>query len=123
MANDLLGASYKFYRHVKTNETIVRTLGYALPAALDGHVQTVAPTTSFDSPQKQWQKPRKRFGRREARLGKGPLGEPMMVPSSRDDNIGTTPSVLSWLYETGEYLPPETGRSVLRIVSFGLNTE
>jgi hypothetical protein len=45
------------YRHVKTNETIVCMLGYALPAALDGHVQVVEPTTSFDSSQKQWQNP------------------------------------------------------------------
>ncbi|KAH9062403.1 peptidase S8/S53 domain-containing protein [Lactarius vividus] len=34
--NALLGASYQLYRHVETNETVVRTIGYALPAALHG---------------------------------------------------------------------------------------
>ncbi|KAH9053898.1 subtilisin-like protein [Lactarius vividus] len=48
-ANNLLGASYQLYRHTKTNETIIRTLGYSLPVVLGGHVQTVAPTTFFSS--------------------------------------------------------------------------
>ncbi|KAH9173783.1 peptidase S8/S53 domain-containing protein [Lactarius sanguifluus] len=61
-ANDLLGASYQLYTHSKTNETIVRTLGYSLPVVLHGHVQTVAPTTFFSSPVTQWQTPRKRRG-------------------------------------------------------------
>ena len=54
-ANNLLGTSYQLFRHIKTNETIVRMLGYALPTVLDGHVQVVAPTTSFDSLQPQEQ--------------------------------------------------------------------
>ncbi|KAH8990011.1 subtilisin-like protein [Lactarius hatsudake] len=49
-ANDLLGASYQLYQYAGTNETILRTVGYALPAALHVHVQTVAPTTYFGSP-------------------------------------------------------------------------
>ncbi|KAH8997722.1 peptidase S8/S53 domain-containing protein [Lactarius hatsudake] len=46
-ANTLLGASYQLYRHVERGETIVRTVGYSLPAQLHWHVLTVAPTTSF----------------------------------------------------------------------------
>jgi tripeptidyl-peptidase-1 len=49
-ANALLGATYQRYRHIETNETIIRTISYALPAALHEHVQTVAPTTYFGSP-------------------------------------------------------------------------
>ena len=49
-ANNLLGASYELYRHTKTNETTIRTLGYALPVVLHAHVRTVAPTTFFASP-------------------------------------------------------------------------
>src|ERR1700733_7379987 len=41
-ANELLDASYQLYRHVKTNETVVRTICYSLPAALHDHVWTVA---------------------------------------------------------------------------------
>jgi tripeptidyl-peptidase-1 len=48
-ANKLLGASYQLYYHPGTNETILRTVGYALPAALHIHVQTIAPTTAFTS--------------------------------------------------------------------------
>ncbi|KAH8983961.1 subtilisin-like protein [Lactarius hatsudake] len=59
-ANDLLGASYQLYTHTKSNETIVRTLGYSLPVVLHGHVQTVAPTTFFSSLVTQEQTPRKR---------------------------------------------------------------
>ncbi|KAF8266286.1 Pro-kumamolisin, activation domain-containing protein [Lactarius quietus] len=44
-ANDLLGTSYHLYQHSETNETILRTIGYALPSALHAHVKTVAPTT------------------------------------------------------------------------------
>ncbi|KAI9444516.1 hypothetical protein H4582DRAFT_1805939, partial [Lactarius indigo] len=49
-ANALLGASYQLYRHVETHETVLRTLGYALPVMLLAYVQTVAPTTHFGSP-------------------------------------------------------------------------
>ena len=48
-ANQLLGASYQLYRNANTNDTIVRTVGYALPAALHTHIKTVAPTTYFAS--------------------------------------------------------------------------
>ncbi|KAH9023042.1 hypothetical protein EDB83DRAFT_2555614 [Lactarius deliciosus] len=53
-ANALLGASYQLYGQVETNETVVRTVGYALPDALHGLVQTVAPpTTCFSTPHMQ----------------------------------------------------------------------
>ncbi|KAI9453705.1 subtilisin-like protein [Lactarius psammicola] len=117
-ANDLLGASYQFYKHVKTNETIVRTIGYALPAALHGHVQTVAPTTSFDSPRTGWQIPRKRFSGAAAGLAEAASGEPVTLLSSRDVNVLTTPSYLSWLYSTWVYSPTATDRNMLGIVGF-----
>ena len=99
-ANDLLGASYWLYRHVKTNETIVRTLGYALPVALDGHVQVVVPTTSFDSPEKQLQEPNERF-----------IGE------KREDDILTRLAVLSWIYSTWAYSAAATDKNSLGIAS------
>jgi tripeptidyl-peptidase-1 len=120
-ANDLLRTSYQLYRHVKTNETIVRTLGYALPTALDGHVEMVAPTTSFESPKKQWQnsEPRKRFGR-AVRSAEEASGEPVTVPSNRYDNrdFSTTPSFLSWMYRTWTYSPTAIDQNMLGIVGF-----
>ncbi|KAH8992896.1 Pro-kumamolisin, activation domain-containing protein [Lactarius akahatsu] len=101
-ANDLLGASYQLYTHTKTNETIVRTLGYSLPVVLHGHVQTVAPTTFFFSPLMQWQTPRKRSGVAAVRPGKSP---------SRRDDADVTPAFLRWLYSTVAYVPSAMDRN------------
>ncbi|KAH9033399.1 subtilisin-like protein [Lactarius pseudohatsudake] len=112
-ANALLGASYQLYRHVKTNETIVRTIGYALPAALHGLVQTVAPTTYFASPRTQWQPPRTRSG---GAVAKPVSAEPVRVLSTRDGKRSTTPSLLRWLYGTSTYTPVATDQNALGIV-------
>ncbi|KAH9036775.1 subtilisin-like protein [Lactarius deliciosus] len=114
-ANALLGASYQLYRHVETNETVVRTVGYALPAALHGLVQTVVPTTCFSTLHAQWQSPRKRSGGATAGLKKPVSGEPVTVLSSRDDEL-TTPSFLRSLYKTTEYMPAAADRNALGIV-------
>ncbi|KAH8997754.1 subtilisin-like protein [Lactarius hatsudake] len=106
-ANALLGASYQLYRHVETNETVVRTVGYALPAALHRLVQT-------------WQSPRKRPGGATAGLKKPVSGEPVTVLSSRDDDLAT-PSFLRSLYKTTEYRPAAADRNVLGI--FGMQNE
>ncbi|KAH8994692.1 subtilisin-like protein [Lactarius hatsudake] len=114
-ANALLGASYRLYRHVETNETVVRTVGYALPAALHGLVQTVVPTTCFSTPHTQWQSPRRRSGGATAGLKRPVSGEPATVLSSRND-FDTTPSFLRSLYKTAEYTPAAAGRNALGIV-------
>ena len=44
-ANTLLGANYTTYVHEASNTTMVRTLAYALPAAVQDHVAFVYPTT------------------------------------------------------------------------------
>ncbi|KAH8977779.1 hypothetical protein EDB86DRAFT_2837345 [Lactarius hatsudake] len=80
-ANDLLDALYQLHRHAKTNEIVVRTVGYALPAVLRGHVRTVARAT----PRLQ-QTPRKRAGRATAEPAKVAPGKPVTVPSRRGDD-------------------------------------
>ncbi|KAH8989246.1 subtilisin-like protein [Lactarius akahatsu] len=116
-ANALLGASYQLYRHVETNETVVRTVGYALPAALHGLVQTVAPTTCFSTPHKKWQSPRKCSGGAAAGLKKLVSGKSVTVLSSRDDDDDDiTPSFLHSLYKTTEYMPAASDRNALGIV-------
>ncbi|KAH9029295.1 subtilisin-like protein [Lactarius deliciosus] len=119
-ANDLLGASYRLYTHTKTNETIVRTLGYSLPVVLHGHVQTVAPTTFFSSPLTQWQRPRKRSGVAAVEPGKSPSGEPVTMPPSRRDGdyVGVTPAFLRWLYSTFAYVPSATDRNVVGVTGY-----
>ncbi len=81
--NGLLGTSYQLYRHAGTTATNIRTVGYAFPAALHGHVQTVAPTTYFASPRTQRQL-REHSGRATAGLAKAESGEPVTVTLRRD---------------------------------------
>ncbi len=112
-ANALLGTSYQLYQHVETKDRVLRTLGYALPAVLHAHVQTVAPTTHFGSPRMSRQTLRKNSGGATS-------GELVKVPSSRgdDDDIPITPSYLRRLYKTLGYVPAATGRNVLGIAGF-----
>ncbi|KAH8983954.1 peptidase S8/S53 domain-containing protein [Lactarius hatsudake] len=108
-ANDLLGASYQLYTHTKTNETIVRTLGYSLPVVLHGHVQTVAPTTFFSSPLTQWQTSRTRSGVAAVRPGKSP---------SRRDDADVTLASLRWLYSTVAYVPSAMDRNKVGVTGY-----
>jgi tripeptidyl-peptidase I len=41
----LLDTKYNVYTHEETGEQVVRTMGYSLPSVLEGHIETVAPTT------------------------------------------------------------------------------
>ncbi|KAH9023587.1 peptidase S8/S53 domain-containing protein [Lactarius deliciosus] len=116
-ANDLLGASYQLYRHTKSNETIVRTLGYSLPVVLHMHVQTVAPTTFFSSQLTPWQTPRKRSDVAEMWPGKSPSGEPVTMPLNRRIT-DVTPAFLRQLYNTITYLPSAMDRNVVGITGY-----
>jgi tripeptidyl-peptidase-1 len=91
-ANELLGATYELYRHAETNNTILRTISYALPAALESHVQTVVPTTYFgsESPRTLRKTPHMRPG------GAAAVGAPRGVTSRDDEDI--EPEYLRWLY-------------------------
>ncbi|KAH9021889.1 subtilisin-like protein [Lactarius pseudohatsudake] len=119
-ANDLLGASYQLYTHTETNETVVRTLGYSLPAVLHEHVQTVAPTTFFSSPLTQWQTPRKRSDVAAVGSGKSSSGEPVTMPLSRSITT-VTPAFLRWLYGTFSYVPSAMGRNVVGVTGYAEN--
>ncbi|KAH9073449.1 subtilisin-like protein [Lactarius deliciosus] len=102
-ANELLGASYQLYRPTGTNDSIIlRTVGYALPAVLHAHVQTVVPTTCFASMRARRQTIRRRT--LEATWGYG-----VEV---------VTPSVLRFLYRTAPYVPAATDRNVLGVAGF-----
>ncbi|KAH9070673.1 subtilisin-like protein [Lactarius deliciosus] len=103
-ANELLGASYQLYRYAGTNETILRTVGYALPAALHVHVQTVAPTTYFGSPLT----PRKR--------ARGQGGRAAAALSTRD--IRVTPATLRSLYNSVTYQPAATEQNRIGVTGF-----
>ncbi|KAH9000929.1 peptidase S8/S53 domain-containing protein [Lactarius hatsudake] len=116
-ANTLLGASYQLYRHVERGETIVRTVGYSLPAPLHWHVLTVAPTTSFVPPPAQWKTPRSRSDR----AVNSTSGEPATMVSSRARVDSVTPSFLRQLYNTDTYTSSTENENVLGIFGFNGN--
>ncbi|KAF8262584.1 subtilisin-like protein [Lactarius quietus] len=118
-ANKLLGASYQLYKHVKTNETVVRTIGYALPAVLHHHVWTVAPTTHFESlpTGMRGETLRNRSHEAEAKQAEAVSGEPVTALSSRDFSV-TSPSFLHSLYNTWGYTPSASYRNTLAIVGY-----
>ena len=113
-ANELLGASYQFYYHAGWDDTILRTAGYALPAALHVHVQTVVPTTAFMPTRLPQQTPR-RSG--EATVQNVTSKEPVNILSGRQDGA-IEPSVLLSLYKIDTYVPPAVANSRLGIVSY-----
>ncbi|KAH9062363.1 subtilisin-like protein [Lactarius vividus] len=119
-ANALLNATYQLYRHVEHNGTIVRTVGYALPAGLHRHVLTVAPTTSFFSPppRTQWHAAQNSPDGEAAGLVRAASREPVTKLSSREEIDTIKPSFLRWLYGTSAYIPTSTDRNSLGIVGF-----
>jgi tripeptidyl-peptidase-1 len=109
-ANQLLGASYQLYRNTKTNETIIRTVGYALPAVLHNQIQDVAPTTYFFSARVMQQTPRRRSF--------GPASAQAVSVTARSSRLTVTPSYLRWLYSTNAYVPAATDQNKLGVVGF-----
>jgi tripeptidyl-peptidase-1 len=109
-ANDLLGASYELYQHTKTKETIIRTVGYALPAVLHAHVRTVAPTTLFASKKTLEMTPRPVGAAANVNAASGEFTK---VLSSRDpkDVFYVTPDYLRWLYDTFHISPSRRTRT------------
>lgn len=47
-ANTLFGANYSVFQHEATGNQITRTLSYSIPAALQGHLELIHPSISFD---------------------------------------------------------------------------
>ncbi|KAF8261226.1 peptidase S8/S53 domain-containing protein [Lactarius quietus] len=115
-ANILLDASYQLYRHFESHETIVRTVGYGLPAALHEHVRTVVPTTAFVPSLKQWQIPRNISGGETVAPVKSALGQPITMLSNRVDFAEVEPDTLRWMYRTALYRPIVPTRNSVGIV-------
>ncbi|KAI9450960.1 subtilisin-like protein [Lactarius psammicola] len=113
-ANALLGASYQLYRRTGTNDTtILRTIGYALPAVLHEHVQTVVPTTYF-APTRALQQTPCRSAVREPE----DMSSRELVTMRSSSNYEVTPPDLRWLYKTSAYVPVATDRNKIAIGGF-----
>ena len=107
-ANKLLGASYQVYRGVGAiNSTILRTVGYGLPAVLHAHVKTVVPTTFFAS----IHMPPVGESAAPANLKVGPR-----KPATVKDEM--TPTRLRWLYNTFYYVPKATDQNAVGVAGW-----
>jgi tripeptidyl-peptidase-1 len=107
----VLGASYQLYRNTETNETIVRTVGYALPAVLHTHIEAVEPTTYFASTRVIQETPHRRsFG---AAPADADAASDKLVTglSSRAGQV--MPSFLHWLYGTSSFVPVKSQNSLV----------
>ena len=87
------------YRNLKTNHKIIRTVGYALPAVLHAHIQTVAPTTHFPSMQGRQQTPRRRSSGAAPAQADAASGKVVR----EEDEPGNMASFLRWLYKSESY--------------------
>ncbi|KAH9967563.1 subtilisin-like protein [Russula dissimulans] len=126
-ANTLLDASYQLYRHTETDETIIRTIRYALPAHLHNYVENVAPTTYFSSPHALRKTSRMVFdGPILPNNNLGLRGVPVSPVLSGcaqslfhfSHSTIVTPTVLRCLYNTDKYVPQATAKNQLGILGF-----
>ena len=81
-AERLLGAEYHVFTHTASNITLVRTLQYELPEALQQHVDMVSPTVRF---------PHVFFGKRQGQTEERLRGSA---------GLGVTPTSLQQLFKT-----------------------
>ncbi|KAF8273325.1 peptidase S8/S53 domain-containing protein [Lactarius quietus] len=110
-ANEMLGASYQRYRESGTNDTsILRTIGYALPAVLHEHVRTVVPTTCFASMRTPLQSTQGHSVDETADMASRETGK------TRDNPI--KPTDLRWLYRTAAYVPAAPDKNALGVLGY-----
>ncbi|KAH9173793.1 hypothetical protein EDB89DRAFT_2155382 [Lactarius sanguifluus] len=93
------GGSFLTVTGTKTNETIIRTLGYSLPVMLHGH-------------------------RGSSGAGRSAPAEPVTAPPSHrgggdDGDADVTPAFLRWLYSTFAYVPSATDRNMVGVMGLG----
>ena len=126
-ADALLGASYRLYRHAETNQTVLRTIGYSLPAILHEHVQTVVPTTYFGSSRALVQTSRlmpdsptlpyaSDLALQDASVNASSPGIDLPVPPYCNHTV--TPTCLRRLYKTDGYVPRALEKNKLGITGY-----
>ncbi|KAF8258722.1 subtilisin-like protein [Lactarius quietus] len=117
-ANEMLGASYQLFKPSGTNDTtILRTIGYTLPAVLHKHVRTIVPTTCFASTLPLWQTSRSRSVDATADEGPRDHGQVMTSRGNAWKNE-INPSELRSLYRTVAYVPAATKKNAIGVVGF-----
>ncbi|KAI0083965.1 peptidase S8/S53 domain-containing protein [Irpex rosettiformis] len=121
-ASRMLNATYEIYHHENTEEYIVRTLSYSLPAALHPHVGVVTPTTYFGTMRSMrktsFLQPEIKPIDNDHEIA-AQLTDPASlatVPSSCSTTI--TPACLRALYNTTSYVPKATDVNSLGVAGY-----
>ena len=121
-ASRMLNATYEIYHHENTEEYIVRTLSYSLPASLHPHVGVVTPTTYFGTMRSMRKtsfiQPDVKTLDNDIEIA-SQLTDPASlatVPSSCSSTI--TPACLRALYNTTSYVPKATDVNKLGVAGY-----
>ena len=111
-ANALFGADYSIFKHEATGSQITRTLSYSIPVELQGHLELVHPSISFDVPVNQSPANVTRLSlASQNSTASSRIGTRQSVPSSCEFEI--TPSCLQALYS----IPTEPATQSTKSVS------
>ena len=109
-ANDLFRANYTIFEHEATGSKITRTLSYSIPVELQGHLELIHPSISFDIPVSQLSTNVTCIMSLSQNLTQSRLNIRQIIPSSCQDTI--TPSCLQALYGIPTGLATQTTKSV-----------
>ncbi|EIN09489.1 subtilisin-like protein [Punctularia strigosozonata HHB-11173 SS5] len=119
-AEQMLSTKYNVYTHETTGEQIVRAMSYSLPSVLEGHIETVAPTTYFGTMRAMRAtnhvspvKPIENDHELQALVSPGNLAT---VPASCATTI--TPTCLRALYNSSTYVPKATATNVIGVAGY-----
>jgi tripeptidyl-peptidase-1 len=116
-AERMLDTTYNTYYNPSTDTYVVRTISYALPRILHGHVDVITPTTYFGNMHKMkttsFLQPHVAT---DGDVGEFKLESDAAVPASCRTTI--TPSCLRALYKTANYVPASTSINKLGVAGY-----
>ncbi|KAH8109999.1 family S53 protease-like protein [Phellopilus nigrolimitatus] len=115
LANEMFDANFSVFQHEKTGKQFVRTLAYSIPADLQGHLDLVHPTITFESPSARL--PLISSPLPAITTSTPTLSTRQSVPSSCDSIV--TPACLEALYAIPTTLATESS-NVLGVSGFAL---
>ncbi|KZP09215.1 subtilisin-like protein [Athelia psychrophila] len=109
-AEAMLGSKYHVFRHRELGGHAVRTLEYSVPRDLDGHIDTVQPTTYFP-PQAM---PDSRLSKRSSLSRVSAMGSNI----NSSCNLSITPNCLRTLYKLDNYTASANSTNRFGIASY-----
>jgi len=123
-AEEMLGTTYKRFRHRETATHVVRALSYALPEELHDAVDVVLPTTEFitseTSDTRRMRKMLERRGSLPDTMRPAPSQVPRPPPGQDPTlcNPFTTPECLRELYSTTNYVVNAADKNKFGVVGY-----